>query len=144
MAEETVKGLDQLFKKLGAVQAVGVLVPPMQRAVLRLQRRMAQYPPPVPNTRYVRGRGWANKNGVVTRFTSEKLGSRWTSKVTTDAGGVTGTVGNNASYVRYVQSKRDQAWMHKGRWETDEGALEKERPVIMNDLKRAIDGALGG
>lgn len=144
MAEETIKGLDRLFKKLGAVQAVSILVPPMQRAVLRIQRRMASYPPPIPNSRYVRGRGWANKDGVVTRFTSEKLGSRWTSKIESDAGGITGKVGNNASYVRYVQSRRDQAAVHQGRWETDEGALEKERPAIMNDLKRAIDGALEG
>lgn len=140
----TIEGVDALFRKFGRVQATALLTPPMHRAVLRLQRRLGTYPPPIPSSRYVRGRGWANKAGIVTRLTSEKLGSRWTNHVTTDAGGVTGQVGNNASYARWVQSRVDQATVHRGRWETDEGALAKETAAIVNDFKRAINAALEG
>lgn len=138
----TITGLEQLFRKLGQAGATNVLEPPMRRAVLRLQRRMATYPPPPTNSRYVRGRGMANKQGVVSRYTSEKLGSRWTTQVTRNIGGLVGKIGNNVSYVRYVQSKRDQANIHRGRWETDEGALQKETPAIVADFKGAIDRAL--
>lgn len=138
----TIQGLDALFRKFERVQAIAILTPPMQRAVLRLQRRLATYPPAISGSRYVRGRGWANKDGRVTRLTSEKLGSRWTTKIARDAGGVSGTVGNNASYVRYVQSRVDQANVHKGRWPTDESVLREEGPTIVADFKGAVDAAL--
>lgn len=138
----TIQGLDALYRKFGAVQATTLLIPPMQRAVLRLQRRLATYPPPIPGSRYVRGRGMANKDGRVTRLTSEKLGSRWTTKVTRDAGGVSGTVGNNASYARYVQSQADQAKIHQKRWSTDQSVLREEGPTIVADFKGAVDAAL--
>ena len=140
----TIQGLDALFRKFERVQAIAILTPPMQRAVLRLQRRLASYPPAIPDSRYVRGRGMANKAGRVTRLTSEKLGSRWTTRVTRDAGGITGTVGNNASYVRWVQSAVDQANVHKGRWPTDQSVLRDEGPVIVADFKSVIDTALEG
>lgn len=140
----TIQGLDALFRKFERVQAIAILTPPMQRAVLRLQRRLATYPPPIPGSRYVRGRGWANKAGKVTRLTSEKLGSRWTTRVRRGAGGIEGVVGNNASYVRYVQSVADQANIHKGRWPTDQSVLREEGPTIVADFKNVIDAALEG
>lgn len=145
MADIQINGLDALLAKLGTVERVGdVLQPPMQRAVFRVQARIAKYPPAIPGSRYVRGRGWADRDGKVRRFTSENLGKRWTTKVYRQSGGVVGKIGNNASYGPRVQSKQFQAKVHQGRWTTDEDALSAELPTITADFNRTVQDVLNG
>jgi hypothetical protein len=145
MAELTIsiRGVDRLMAKLGKVQGTQVLLPPTQRAVFRLQRYMAVYPAQRnPKTLYVRGRGWADKDGRVRRFTSEHLGKRWTTKVESFGDGVQGKVGNNASYGPLVQSKKFQAAVHKNWWQTDADAIRDNRKDIVQDFNTSIKAAL--
>ena len=123
-----IHGIDQLIKKLDRVQAVQVLEAPIQRAVLRLQRDMAEYPPQRTGSRYRR---------------TGTLGRRWTTRVNRSGNGVEGRVGNNIAYGPWVQSKRFQARVHRGHWtNTDEDVLERNRRAIEDDFARAIDQAL--
>ena len=139
----SIRGVDRLMTKLGRVQGTRVLLPPTQRAVFRLQRYMAKYPPQRnPRTRYVRGRGWADKDGRVRHFTSEHLGKRWTTKVESTRDRVQGTVGNNASYGPLVQSKKFQAAVHKNWWQTDADAIRDNRKDIVQDFNGSIKAAL--
>ena len=60
-----IKGIDTLIQKLGKVEGTKHLRQPMQRAVYRLQGRMAQYPAQRTNSSYRRtgtlGRKWTSK-----------------------------------------------------------------------------------
>lgn len=132
-----IRGLDKLFKKLGRVAATDVLVKPMQRGVLRLQRRMQIYPPAPVGSRYIRGYGFPGHP------TSEKLGQRWAVRITRSGNGLTGKVGNNASYGPLVQSHQFQAAVHKRTgWVTDRKAVSEEQATIVADFQREIDKAL--
>lgn len=139
----SISGVDRLVAKFGAIQSARILLPPTQRAVMRLQRYMAIYPAQRnPKTRYVRGRGWADEDGKVRRFTSEHLGKRWTTKIESVGGGTQGKVGNNASYAPYVQSKKFQAKVHKDWWQTDRDAIRDLRSTIVRDFNDSIKEAL--
>jgi len=138
MASITIEGIDELMDKLGAVEAIEVLEDPMQRAVLRLQGRMATYPPPPLSSTYIRGYGFHGRPA-----TSEKLGQHWTTKVTQQTVGYEGRVGNNVSYGPLVQSAMFQTKAHKRTgWVTDEQVLEEELPAILRDFERVIEDAL--
>jgi hypothetical protein len=144
MAEIEIKGLAELTRKLQSLEKVNnVLEPPMHRAVDRIQKRMAMYPPVRPGSRYSRGEGWRNKDGRVTRFTSENLGKKWTTKVTRSLAGIIGKVGNDVSYGPFVQSKQFQARVHQGRWtNTDEAVLAEYLPTITDDFNKAVQDAI--
>ena len=137
-----IKGIDELIRKLGKVEGTKHLRQPMQRAVYRLQARMAQYPAQRPGSRYVRGQGMANAQGVVTHRTSENLGKKWTSKVEQGNAIIRGKVGNNASYAPLVQSYRFQARIHRGLWQTDRYVVDTEYRTIVRDFESAISEAL--
>jgi len=51
-------------------------------------------------------------------------------------------VGNNTEYGPLVGSKQFQAEAHKGRWTTDEQAIELERDAIEKDFQEAVNGAI--
>ena len=137
-----IEGVDAIIRKLGRVEGVKHLRQPMQRSVYRLQGRMAQYPAQRPGSRYVRGQGMANAQGVVTHRTSENLGKKWTSKIEQGSGSITGKVGNNASYAPPVQSYRFQARIHRGLWQTDRYVVDTEYRTIVRDFENAISEAL--
>ena len=50
-------------------------------------------------------------------------------------------------YEFYVQSREEQAWMHKGRWQTEEDVAEEKEPDVADILESVaqmiIDGASG-
>ena len=128
MAEIVILGIDALIRKLDSMEDVyTVLRPPMQRAVYRLQRDMADYPPQRPGTSYVR---------------TGTLGRRWTTKIAQAPSGLIGTVGNNTSYGPFVQSSQFQAWMHRGRWQTDAQVAERNERDIVADFNTAIQAKL--
>ncbi len=129
------RGKDDLLRILDKATANETLRPGMARAVKFVKGTMKEYPPPVPGSTYRRGQG-----------KSERLGQSWTDSVSTGASGVVGKVGNNVSYGPFVQSRRFQARVHKGRWTTAEDLLESEfaRRNITEFLQDEIDKALGG
>ena len=122
-----IRGLDELIERFGQVATNEVLRRPMQRAMYRIQRDMADYPPQKRNTGYRR---------------TGTLGRRWTTDVRSDHGGLTGRVGNNTEYGPWVQSERFQAWMHRDYWQTDEEVLEYNEDRIVDDFERAVVDAL--
>lgn len=146
-----IRGIPELFAKLGSATAIRTLRPPMRRAVFRLQNAMAVYPPPI-------GPGvWKAKTsrkqkraffallraGRIDGSRTGTLGRRWTTKVDEDANGLVGTVGNNTSYGPFVQSSMFQVAFQVGRWQTDAEVVAIEQATIVADFERAIQEALG-
>ncbi len=127
MANIEIRGVEELIAKLGRAAALDTLRPPMQRGVLLLQAGMANYPPARAGSRYVR---------------TGTLGRRWTTKISQDAQGLTGKVGNNTSYGPFVQSSMFQAAVHRGTWQTDEDGMTREKPTLVDDSDQAIAGVL--
>ena len=120
----TITGIDKLVAKFGRVQSVRILEPPMYRAVYRLQRQMAQYPPPPKGSKYRR---------------TGTYGRRWTVKVESDGGGLLGRVGNNTWYAPIVGSAKFQAKIHQRTgWTTDQQAVQRERSAIVKDFNAEI------
>lgn len=148
-----IEGLDRLYRKLDAVSAANVLVSSMWLGVERLKRRMQEYPPNLPpkqGTAYNPVR-FTTRGGKAVSFIAKArkpykrtgtYGRRWTARVTARAGVLTGRVGNNVRYARYVGSAQDQAGIHRGRWNTDEQVLNEERAAIQADFARAVQKAL--
>ncbi len=72
---------------------------------------------------------------------SESLGRRWTIK-TTDRG-LTGVIGNNASYARYVQGAGFQTAYHaETGWKTDEQVAREKRERALQIVDMALSRAL--
>lgn len=126
-----VRGLEDAYRKLG-VDVFGLIEPPITAGVIRVEGRLKAYPPPRPGQTY--------RRGIDRR--SERLGQRFTHRVTRTADGVRGEIGNNASYAPWVISEEFQAWMHRRRWTTDEEALQAEAPGIEEELGRVVIRAL--
>jgi hypothetical protein len=144
MSEIKVVGLERLRRKLDIKQYRKSLRPAMVRSVAVVEADLKKYPATRPGQRYIRGSGPTNAAGRVTRYTSETLGKRWTTKVKDVSGGLQGRIGNNASYGPFVQSDNFQAWMHRGRWTTDKEAIEKNSARIGEffsaEIRRLLDG----
>lgn len=148
-----IRGLDRLLKKLDAVTAARVIARPMARGVTRLQRRMQEYPPPLaaiqgPASAPVR---FSTRSGRAVNFIARRrkpyrrtgtYGRRWTTRITGNATGMVGRVGNNVRYGPFVGSERFQARIHRGRWNTDERVVRQEQPGIVADFQSEIDQAL--
>ena len=128
MASITITGVDALIAKLGKAAAIKTLRPPMKKWVGKLKDEMQDYPPPPPASTYIR---------------TGRLGREWTKKVTTQQNGLTGIVSNyKTPYGIWVQSQRFQVAIHRGRWQTDQSTVDKNRPAIVGDFQKAIDRAL--
>jgi hypothetical protein len=123
-----ITGVEQVITKLGRPQGIHFLRGPMARAVLRLQRRMAVYPPVPPNSSYRR---------------TGTLGRRWTTRITETGGGLQGVIGNNTIYAPLVQSRRFQRPVHRRTgWQTAETVTEQEARAIIDDFQRSINEVL--
>jgi hypothetical protein len=123
-----IRGVDALIARLGKVEGTRILEPPMQRAVLRIQRDMQEYP--------------QQRAGSTYRRTGT-LGRKWTKKVRQEGEYLTGRVGNNTSYGPFVQSRQFQARVHRGRWQTDAQVVNRNMDAIVGDFEAAIRRALG-
>ena len=125
--------VDEVIARLQRYQAdlLAIVRPPLELGGLRVEAGLKPYPPPPPNSHYVRG---APPH-------SEKLGSRWTSRSISGSGFVGREVGNTASYAPLVQSAERQALIHRGRWQTDEQVITRELPAVVADVRRALEDA---
>lgn len=133
----------EVLEMLGRISTNNWLRPPMTRGLARLQAGMATYPPTRPGQRYIRGRGPTNRQGRVIAQTSQNLGKRWTSEINESGSGIEGQIGNNTSYGPFVQSAEDQAWMHAGRWQTDEEVAHQNEGDIRADFMGVISSLTG-
>lgn len=125
--EITLDDVADLERKLAKIDLLDILREPMTRAILRLQSRMATYPPPPAGSKYRR---------------SGNYGRLWTHKVDINGDSIIGTVGNRIMYGPYVGSERFQARVHRNRWTTDQRALDLERSAIISDFRQVINRAL--
>jgi hypothetical protein len=123
----SIQGTDKLIAKLGRVEGTKFLRAPMQRAVLRLQRDMQEYP--------------TQRKGSTYRRTGT-LGRKWTVRVKQDGAELVGTVGNNTRYAPFVQSRQFQARVHRGRWQTDAQVMNQNARAIVDDFEDTIQRAL--
>jgi hypothetical protein len=102
----------------------------MHAALLSLIPELKRYPPPRPGQRYRRtkllGRNWATAQP----------------QLSSTGDTITGTLGNPTPYVRWVQDRERQAWMHKERWPTVQTILERNRANIEDYLRVGVDNAL--
>ena len=127
MTSIRIEGIEELQAKLGRVAAIEMLRDPMRRAVTAIESYMKVYPPPPPNSLYIRTR---------------RLGNAWESKIVQKSGGLEGTINNNTEYGPFVQSSLFQSRIHQGRWQTDQDAMARyERPIVA-DFEDAIQRAL--
>lgn len=98
---------------------------PMTMSLALLVDDIAEYPPAPSGSSYRR---------------TGNLGRAWTSaqyEIHASTGGITGVIGNavrdrrGRAYGPYVQSEEEQAWMHRGRWATDEMVAERNTNAIV-------------
>lgn len=111
----------------------------MEESLAILHGDIARYPRQRSGSRYVRGRGMANSRGQVRRLTSQRLGTRWTTRVSTSGGEIKGEVGNNVTYGPYVQDAQRQARVHRGVWQTDEDVINQNQREIVGVFDRVIN-----
>jgi len=143
-----VEGLDALQAKLGQLATNQALVPQMHRSLATLHAVVVKYPPP---PQYSGGAAWmtakqrrwffANlRKGLIDvpyRRTG-KLGQSWTTSVDATAAGLTGVLGNNRSYARYVQDRDLQAKIHVDRWPTAQDVIEDKTAAIVAGFEKEI------
>jgi len=153
-----IKGLDKLNKKILAVTPA--LKAGIKGATEHVKGKAATYPPQTmankPRT-YKTGagfdnfwyqRGWGQKwalsgGGWHGRKSSEVLAKRWSTKYKN--GGLTGIVGNNASYAVYVQGTNEtqvKALKNIG-WKGIDTIAEEEKDTVTKFIQDKVDRALG-
>lgn len=125
--------LQQLVAALGDFPqiAAGDVRLGIEKALLLLQGRAAEYPPAPQGSSYRRtgtlGRLWTGATRVV------ELGE--------SGAFVQGRVGNATPYGPYVQDPGDQAEIHKGRWKTTDEIVadaDDEIEMILSNAGAAI------
>ena len=98
---------------------------PMTQSLALLVDDVSTYPPAPSNSSYRR---------------TGNLGRFWTSaqyEVSASTGGITGVIGNavrdrrGRAYGPCVQDAEEQAYMHRGRWQTDEMVAERNTNAIV-------------
>jgi len=122
--EVEIKGLDPLQRKFNMFPRM--LQKEIDSATKRasfVAERAAQYPPPPPQSSYVR-------TGTLAR------GFSW--KVHTLGREVTGSVINPVSYAKWVRGTKTQAWMHVGRWKTMQQIVDESRGRLTTLFEKAM------
>lgn len=144
-----IEGLDELIRKLDDLGKLSKVHAGLKAAALYLKGRIAIYPPATianspsnPSGQWYQ-RGWGVRyKGGGGRQTSEQLGQKWTTKY--DSNKFEATVGNNASYARFVQGPEETQARHMKRigWKgVDVVAKEETKRVqeyVFDAVKRAI------
>ena len=151
-----IRGLDEFRARI--LNAVPGIKSGVKAATVHIEGKAKVYPPATLanqpklyqsgswNTWYERGWGskWALAGGAWHgKKSSEQLQQRWATRFEND--GLTGIVGNNASYATYVMGEReDQAKALKNiGWKSIEDIADEERDTVLNFIKEHIDKALG-
>ena len=151
-----IKGLDKLRRRFDTV--LPALKTGIKAGTQHVEGKVKSYPPQTMankpktyqtganNTWYQRGWGgkWAIKaGGWHGKKSSEQLQQRWTTKMRNS--GLTGVIGNNASYAKYVQgTKQEQAKALEAiGWKGVDTIAEEETVTVNNFIQNEIDRALG-
>lgn len=116
MASITVD-VSEVVRKLDPKKLEKALHSSLGDAAAEVRVEARRYPPPKPT--YQR------------TFTLKRS---WTQEVK----GMVATIGNNTKYAPFVMDAAEQAWMHRGYWQTTEDIARKKA----SDVKRIIVQAL--
>lgn len=134
MINITITGVRENRQRVNAVDDIGVFRRPMVESLALLHDDMARYPAPPSGSKYKR-------TGL--------LGRSWTSEITTSAGGIVGTLGNNArdkrgrGYGPYVQDDEMQSPRNR-HWQTDVEVMRDNETEIRQRFDRALQNAVDG
>jgi len=150
VADVEIRGLDKLIRKLSDVKSLRAAKVALKAGALHIKGKIATYPPaseantPYQRRWYERGYGpkWMRKDGTWRGSkTSETLGRRWT--IAERNAGLTQVVGNNVSYVPYVQDPDKQTSFHAARgWKTTGQVVDEEADTVVRFVKAKVDEAL--
>lgn len=113
----------KVIARLSNFKLAELLKRPFQKIMLKMQADIAKYPPPRTGSSYVR---------------TGTLGRRWTTAPIVISG-LNAKVVNNTKYGPYVQSAKNQAWMHAGRWQTDEDVMKANEKTALDLVDKAIE-----
>lgn len=123
---EVQRMLSRAPRQIGSAFRAGLL-----DGALYIKRILTTYPPPPPNSTYRRtltlGRSWFTRT----------IGSGLDTAVEIYS------AGNMAPYNRKVQSRPEQARIHRGRWPTAQGVAEQSRQQVTQFLVTRLQQALG-
>ena len=146
-----IEGLDPLIKKLEKIGRLDALKAGMKVASKHVYDKLRVYPPSsnanVPGGPgshwYKRGTGgfYALVGGGISSYGgSEKLGKRWTQKIS--RGGKRADIGNNVSYGPYVQGKEQMGYHEERGWKSTDKVAKEEAGEVNKILAHAINKAL--
>ena len=130
-----VEGADRLIARLGRAAASQVLRVIVWRAAAKVLTRLKTYPSAPPSSTYMR---------------TGHLGAAWGPiHEASSASGPGVTLSNSIAYGPFVQRDPSQpsphqAWMHQGRWTTDQQALAAETGPFMREIGDAVESILRG
>lgn len=114
----TIRGDRETIASLTLMQPERTVDLVLRQAAQEMAARLARYPRPPASSTYVR---------------TGTLRQAWRST----GASLHYVVGNNVRYATYVQGS-DQAWMHRGRWETAEQAAIAAAEQIARDSGQAM------
>lgn len=131
-----ITGVDKLLHAMSRVLAAETRAAPMEALTKRLIERLRRYPPPTGGD-YVRtgalGRGWAQSGAVQVDASGT---NQFADRVSVE-------LRNQVPYAGWVQGEREQAFMHRGRWETTQHAVDAETSQFVGELGDSIGSAWG-
>lgn len=121
MLNARIRALTARSKQVRTEQLVSSVISVQRKTLEAARRKLQQYPPVIPTSRYVRTfnlqRGW--------QISGPNSG----------ASGITGRLVNIENYSRFVQGP-DQVAIHQGRWLKLDEALDREQ--YHSDLRAVI------
>lgn len=144
-----IEGLEEVTRKLEALNRPGIFYQPMLKSLGHLQRTIAIYPRKQQGafsamaTPAQKRAFWAKVSSGEAEFRegigyvrTGNLGRRWMTRV--EKGGQVGRISNNAGYGPYVQSDEKQQPFHKAsNWQTVEKVIDKESAAIVRYFEAA-------
>lgn len=82
--------------------------------------------------------------GGKTHAVSEDLSQRWAHQAEVEPDGVTGIIGNTASYAEAVQGSEQLAYHAQTGWPTLGGAIDELEADILDEFSQGVAEILGG
>jgi hypothetical protein len=73
-----------------------------------------------------------------------KLMNSWRYEVKKSLSSASITITSSVDYSPFVRGDKTQAWMHKGRWNTDREIAERHRARIMQNIDNAFSRRING
>lgn len=120
---------DQLNEKLVILENIGAALKPVWGIIGKVLYEVTRhYPPPPPNSTYIR---------TYRLFNSWQLGVS-----AVDSGQVIIIESNGVHYAPYVQARATQAGIHAGRWQTVEDVVESQEGYVETESVNFLAGLL--